>query len=191
MAGDITQLLEAWRRGDPEAQERLFPLVYSELRRLARRQLRRAGPDASLDTTELVHESYLRLVGGAGRGVHGRQHFFALAATAMRQVLIDFARRRAAGKRGSGRRLESLPPVERVASLASDRAIELLAVDEALSQLQAAEPRLARVVELRVFGGLSVEETAMVLGLSEGTIKRDWSKARLMLAIALRRSGSS
>ena len=185
MTADVTRLLDAWRAGDAEALQRLVPLVYDELKAVARRQLRFAGRDGTLDTTALVHEAYLKLVGGAGASLQGREHFFAVAASAMRQVLVDHARRRAATKRGGaaaagGRRDEAAPE-----PAATDALTRLLAIHEALAQLEGVDPRLVRVVELRVFAGLSVEESARVLQLSTATVKREWRKARALLAVAL------
>jgi len=185
MTGEITQLLVAWRDGDPEAPRRLFPLVYDELRGMAHRQLRRPGLQGTLDTTALVHEAYLKLVGGRGASVHDRGHFFAIAATAMRQILVDYARRRTALKRGGLMRLETLTSLEEAGLRNADHATRLLEVHEALTRLEALDPRLGQVVELRVFGGLSIEETAQTLALSEATIKREWRKARALLAAAL------
>lgn len=184
MAGDISEILAAWRRGDPDAARRLFPLVYDELRSLAHRQLRRPPRGGSLNTTALVHETYIKLAGGAGLSLHDRGHFYALAATAMRQILVDYARRRAAAKRG-GRRSTAGPQFDEPMPITPDRTTELLAVHDALAKLEAMEPRLGRIVELRVFGGLSVEETAQALDLSTGTVKRDWQKARAFLCLEL------
>lgn len=184
MTTEVTRLLEEWRAGDAEALQRLVPLVYDELKAVARRQLRSAA-DGTLDTTALVHEAYMKLVGGAGASLQGREHFFAVAASAMRQVLVDHARRRAATKRGGaaaagGGRDEAAPE-----PAATDALTRLLAIHEALAQLEGVDPRLVRVVELRVFAGLSVEESARVLQLSTATVKREWRKARALLAVAL------
>lgn len=183
--GEITRLLEAWRRGDTTAPKRLFPLVYDELRALAHRQLGRMRRNGTLDTTALVHEVYLKLAGGAEVSLHERGHFFALAATAMRQILVDYARRRTAAKRGGPEGPAAMPDLERPGSVAPDRAMELLALNQALEKLETLEPRLARVVELRVFGGLSIEEAAQALDVSEGTVKRDWLKARAFLSLEI------
>lgn len=183
--GEITRLLLAWRDGDTSAPKRLFTIVYDELRALAHRQLGRPRRHGTLDTTALVHEAYLKLAGGAEMSLHDRGHFFALAATAMRQILIDYARRRTAAKRGGREEPAAIPDLDRLPTVAPDRALELLALDEALARLEAIEPRLGSVVELRVFGGLSIEETARVLEVSEGTVKRDWLKARAFLALHL------
>jgi RNA polymerase sigma factor (TIGR02999 family) len=173
----ITELLAAWRGGDPEAIDRLMPLVYNELRTLARYRLR-SNRDQTLQTTALVHEVYLKLAQHSQLLVHDRQHFFALAARAMRQLTVDYARRRAAEKRGGGARLV---PADDVALPAVDRAEQIVALDGALDRLARIDEPLSRIVELRYFAGLSVEETAEVLGCSERTVKRGWRKARALL----------
>jgi RNA polymerase sigma factor (TIGR02999 family) len=175
--GAVTRLLRAWGAGDPDAPNELFTVLYDHLHRLAQAQVRR-GRNESLSATGLVHEAYLKLAGHERIQAKDRGHFFTLAAKAMRQVLIDHARRRAAGKRGGGAVRETLDegrlPVE-------VRADELLALEEALEHLEALEPRLVRLVEVRFFAGLSVDETAEVLELSPRTVKRDWEKARAFL----------
>jgi RNA polymerase sigma factor (TIGR02999 family) len=179
-AGEITQLLLGWREGDREAANRIFPLVYDELRRLARR--RRAGAEATLDTTALVHEAYLKLVDCTRLKLADRRHFFAVAARAMRQIVIDLARERSAQKRGG--QAVRVPLLD--AQAATPAPIEsLLALDLALDSLRQLEPRLAEVVEMRFFGGLSVEETAELLATSPRTVKRDWQRARAFLAHTL------
>lgn len=185
-AADVTELLVAFSAGDRTAMDQLFPLVYQELQACAHRQLARRSPGETLNTTALVHETYLKLTANDRQTYNNRVHFFAVAASAMRQILVDYARRAAAGKRGGGLKELSLDP----ADLASaERADELVALDEALTELAAADPRLARTVELRFFGGLSVEETAEVLGTSARTVKRDWRKARAYLYDAIRARG--
>jgi RNA polymerase sigma factor (TIGR02999 family) len=176
--GEITGHLISWRRGDRTAFDRLFPLVYDHLRVLARRQIRRAAADRALTTNTLIHEAYLKLVDQTRVVIEDRHHFFALAAKAMRHLLVDDARRRGAQKRGAGR---DPAPLEEGVLLVEDRGPELMAVDRALERLEAADPRLGRIVELRFFGGLSVEETADALDLSPRTVKRDWQKARAFL----------
>jgi RNA polymerase sigma factor (TIGR02999 family) len=176
--GEITGLLICWRRGDRAAFDRLFPIVYDQLRVLARRQLHRAGGDRGLSTTTLIHEAYLKFVDQSQAEVQDRHHFFALAAKAMRHILVDEARRRGAQKRGGG--MDPVP-LDDGATVAVDRSSELVAVDRALERLEAADPRLGRIVELRFFGGLSVEETAGAMDLSPRTVKRDWQKARAFL----------
>jgi len=181
-SGEITRLLIAWREGRPEAPAQLFPLVYEELHRLARGQLRRHPAGETLRPTALVNEAYLKLVDHTRVRLNDREHFFALAARAMRQILVDHARRRSAEKRGGRSVRTTLADKEAPAAIEPE---ELLALDEALSRLESIEPRLAAVVELRFFGGLSVEETAAALDCSPRTIKRDWRKARAFLYAAM------
>ena len=179
-AREITQLLVAWRNGDTEAANRLFPLIYDELRRIARRELRRVGGGA--DTNSLVHQAYVRLVDRTRGEIHDRSHFFAMAAKAMRHILVDHARERTALKRGGGRPDTVLD--EALAAVEA-RGVEIVAVDAVLEKLQAIEPRLVQLVELRFFGGLSVDEIAQTLGVSERTVRREWQKARALLAVEL------
>lgn len=175
---EITDLLAALRAGQPDAMERLLPLVYDELRRRARRERARAGRSPTLSTTGLVHEAYLKLVGSRGSW-EDRNHFFAVAVKAMRGVLVDYARKRLAKKRGgAAARPIDLDPD---ALHAEHDAEEILAVHEAMDRLAGIDPRLHQIVELRFFGGLSIEESAEVLGLSDRTIKREWTKARTLL----------
>lgn len=176
--GDVTALLVAWRHGETDAPRELFALVYEELRALARAQVRRRGPEHSLGATGLVHEAYLKLVDRSRIEVRDRRHFFALAARAMRQVLVDHARRRGATKRGGAAVRETLD--DGVASVEM-KAAEMLALDEALTRLEGVDSRLGRLVEVRFFAGLSVEEAGEALDLSPRTIKRDWAKARAFL----------
>jgi RNA polymerase sigma factor (TIGR02999 family) len=186
--GEITQLLISWRGGDHESVNRLFSLVYDQLRSLARRQLRRSGGDRTLNTSALVHEGYLKLVDQSQATINDRNHFFAIAARAMRQILIDDARRRTAAKRGGGQYMAQLDEDH----LAVDaRAYELVAVDEALQRLDALDPHMVKLVELRFFAGLSVEETADTLSVSARTVKREWHKARAYLYRELTGSGRS
>jgi RNA polymerase sigma factor (TIGR02999 family) len=176
--GEVTRLLERLREGDAEALDRVLPLVYEELRAIAHRQLARGRPGQTLDTTALVHEAYLKLVDAKGGGWNDRRHFFAVAATAMRQIVVDRARRRNALKRGGG----AEPSLLDESRLGMDtRATEILALDQALGRLSRLDERLTRLVELRFFAGLTVEETAGVLDISERTVKRDWQKARALL----------
>ena len=186
--GEVTQLLAAVRQGDGSAMDRLMTLVYDELRAVARRQLRRWRPGQTLDTTALVHEAYLRLVDQAGASWQDRAHFLSVAGVAMRHILVDAARRRAAKKRGGeGLRitLDELQP-DQGGTDASRRAVEILDLDEALTSLAARNERLSRLVELRFFAGLTEEETARTLGTSERTVRRGWLKARAFLFHTLR-----
>ena len=174
----ITELLRAVEGGDKAARDRLFALVYNELRGLARGQRRRVSNQNTLSTTALVTETYLKLAGDRVFTARDRSHFFALASRAMRQILVDRARRRGRQKRGGGEAPVSLAE----GMLASpDRAEELIALDESLQRLEAADPELARIVEWRFFGGLSVEEVAALLDVSDRTVKRQWRAARAFL----------
>jgi RNA polymerase sigma factor (TIGR02999 family) len=182
-AADVTRLLHAWRAGEDGALDRLMPLVYDELRRVAHARMRAQSPGHSLQTTALVHEAYLRLVDAREHDWQNRTHFFALCAQAMRQILVDIARAKGAAKRGGG--APRVPFEDWIApSPAPD--VDLLALDEALTQLASEDPRQGQVVELRYFGGLSVEETAEVLKVSPQTVMRDWNMAKLWLVRALR-----
>ena len=167
--GEVTRLLADLERGGAEATERLLPLVYDELRRLADAYLHDEPPGQTLQPTALVHEVYLRLIGSDGGAWQSRGQFFSVAARAMRRLLIDHARRRRAARRGGGRRKLSL---DEIAEPARDRDTYLVALDDALTGLANVDEQLARVVELRFFGGLSVEETARVLEVSPATVKR-------------------
>ena len=164
------------------AVEKMMPLVYEELRRIARRQLRHEGVGHTLNTTALVHEAYLRLATPSHLDVSGRAEFLSIAAMAMRRVLIDYARQRTAQKRGGVQMRVELDDIE---VAADDRAEQLVALDEALTALAASNPRLARVVDCRFFGGMSQEETALALQLTPRTVRRDWTKARMWLAVAM------
>jgi RNA polymerase sigma factor (TIGR02999 family) len=176
---EVTALLAAWREGAAGADERLLERVYGELRRLARAQLRRESGGRTLDPTALVHEAYLRLLPQSGTRWQNRSHFFAIAATMMRRILVDRARARAARKR---RLPEAITLAEPAAHL--DR-VELLDLDRALDELARDHPRAARVVELRYFAGLEVAEIAGILDVTDRTIKRDWSFAKAWLAAAI------
>ena len=178
MQPDAATLLTHWRRGSREALDSLFPLVYEDLRRKAHRALRGQPSGLTLSTTALVHESYLKLIGNERVSWEDRAHFLALAARAMRFVLVSYARAHGAQKRGGGR-----APIELDDELAlsDDRAEEMLALDEALERLSALDDRLAKTVELRFFGGLKVDEISEALGVSQSTVKLDWQKARAWL----------
>ena len=179
---DTTQLLRAWSGGDSAALEQLTPLVYRELRRMAARLLRNERPGYSLQSTDLVHEVYLRLVNVRELDWQHRAHFFAVAATLMRRILLDRARRKVAGKRGG--KIQPLDLTKTV-DVAQTKARELLALDDALDALAEFDPRKARIVELRFFGGLSVKETAEVVKVSSDTVMRDWKMARAWLLTEL------
>lgn len=175
----VTDLPSQADSGNRETLDRAFPLVYDELRRLAHRQLRREADGHSLSTTALVHEAYIRLGEGGSAPWSDRAHFFALASTAMRRILVDHARRYHAAKRGGGARRVPLETVQEV--VVEERTALLIALDDALERLAALDPRQARVVEYRFFGGLTEDETAHALGISARTAKRDWAKARSWL----------
>jgi RNA polymerase sigma factor (TIGR02999 family) len=174
----ITQALVALSAGDTGAHDRLFPMVYDALRDLARRELRRERPDHTLSATALVHEAYLKLVQLDRIDWKGRAHFFGVCAPVMRQVLISHARTRNAAKRGAG---AAKVPLTDAIAVAEERPADLLALDEALARLGELSPRQAKVVEMRFYAGMSVEETAEALGLSPATVKREWTAARAWL----------
>ena len=175
---NVTNLLFEWRRGDEAALARLIPIVYDELRRVASARLRNEAPGHLLQTTALVHEAYLRLVGLDQMALQNRTHFFAMAARLMREILIDHARRKNAGKRGGGATLIGLPEL----GAGDERSVvDVLALDEALTDLGSHDPRLSRVVELRFFAGLTLAETAEVLEVSSATVERDWTYAKAWL----------
>jgi RNA polymerase sigma-70 factor, ECF subfamily len=175
---EVSQLLLAWSEGDQTALDRLIPLIYEELHRLAHRYLSRERPGNTLQTTALAHEAYLRLVDAKGVRWQNRAHFFAIAARTMRRILVDLARARHNLKRGAGAQQVSLDGIL-VAS--SERGAELLALDEALGRLAALNPRQSQVVELRYFGGLSEEEVSEVLKISPRTVRSEWSLAKAWL----------
>lgn len=175
---DVTQLLLEWSDGDGDALDHLMPLVYEELRGVAHRYMRRERNDHTLSTTALVHEAYLKLVDQHRVQWQNRAHFFAIAAQAMRRILLMYARKRKAAKRGGGQAPAAL---DENMLVSDDRIEEIVALDEALTRLAAMDERLARVVEYRYFGGLTIDETAEVMGLSSATIKRDWRTARAWL----------
>jgi RNA polymerase sigma factor (TIGR02999 family) len=179
-ASAFLALLAAWRLREPGAGDRVFAVLYEELHELAHRHIRRSRPGETLCTTALVHEAYLKLAPRAT--VNDRRHFFALASRAMRQILVDEARRHQSEKRGGGLEITTL---DEGRTSAGAVAAEILALEEALARLSRANERLGQVVELRFFGGLSVDETAEALGASSATVKRDWRAARAFLAEAL------
>ena len=182
VAHDFTGLLLAHGRGDPAAFDRLVHLAYDDLRRVARGQLRRLRPGDTLDTTALVHEAYLRLVDQSRVQWRDRGHFLAVSATAMRQILIDYARGRTRQKRGGG---QAPTPLDGLELGAADRAHEMIEVDQALGRLAEHDARLVAVVECRYFAGYSEQETAEALGVSLRTAQRDWLRARAWLRAAL------
>ena len=175
---DVTNLLLSWRQGDAAALERLVPLVYDELRRIASRRLRGESPGHPLQATALVHEAYLRLVDLDRMTLTSRAHFFGVAATLMRQVLVDHARRQRADKRGGGVTLLSL---DEALPAAWTTSMDVLALDEALDALSAIDSRQCRVVELRFFAGLTIDEAAEALGVSPATVEREWALAKAWL----------
>ena len=176
--GEVTRLLHAWHAGDEAAYRQVSAMLYDELRRQAARCMRGERPGTSLEATALVHETFLRLAGAGKVGWDDRKHFLAIAGRTMRRVLVDLVRAKAAGKRGA--RIQPVPLDSRVA--ANDPpVVDLIALDEALDALAAFDPRKARVIELRFFGGLTVEETADVLEVAPDTVARDWRLARTWL----------
>jgi RNA polymerase sigma factor (TIGR02999 family) len=184
--GSVTALLVEWTRGDAAALERLVPVVEAELRGLARRHMARESPGHTLQPSALVNEAYLRLVQGTRPAWQNRVHFFAVASRVMRRVLVDHARAKRNMKRGG--RLRRVPLHDDLATAACARGADLVALDEALDALAAIDPRRGRVVELRVFGGLSVAETAAAMNVSPETVMRDWKLARAWLGRELRSS---
>lgn len=178
MVENVTQLLTRAREGDRTATDRLLTSVYEELRRLAQGLLAAERPDHSLQATALVHEAYLRLVGHRGSGWEDRAHFFSVAARAMRRILVDHARAGGRKKRGGGR---ARAPLEEGLVAAYEEAVDLVALDDALDRLAAVKESSARVVELRYFGGLTIDQTASVLGVSESSVEREWRYARSWL----------
>jgi RNA polymerase sigma factor (TIGR02999 family) len=176
---DVTALLDDWTRGDRRALDRLLPLVYGELRRIASRQLRRERAGHTLQPTALVHEAYLRLVEQRNVDWRSRAHFFGVAAQVMRRILVDHARRHAARKRGDG---AHRVPLEEITEATAAPEIPVLSLDQALGRLQQVDRGLAQIVELRAFGGLTIDEAAHVLNLSASTAKREWRTAKAWLA---------
>ena len=180
---EVTQLLQQWSDGRQEALDRLLPEIYAELRRLASSYLWRERRDHTLQATALVHEAFLKLVDQRAVRWQNRAHFFGIAAQAMRRILVDHARGHDAEKRGSG--IARVPLTEAIA-MSQQQPAELLALDESLTRLAAVDPQQGRIVELRVFAGLSVDETAEVLGISPATVKRDWAVAKAWLLREIR-----
>jgi RNA polymerase sigma factor (TIGR02999 family) len=177
-SADVTQLLVSWSKGDRRALEELMPLVYGELRRLAGSYLRRERPGHTLQSTAVVHEAFLRLVNQNDVEWQSRAHFYGIAAQMIRRILVDHARSHQAGKRGAGAvRIE----LDECMAVSPAQGVDLVGLDSALERLAALDERQGRIVELRFFTGLSVEETAEVMGLSPATVKREWSSARAWL----------
>jgi RNA polymerase sigma factor (TIGR02999 family) len=176
---DVTALLGDWSRGNRTALNQLLPLVYAELRRVAARQLRNERADHTLQPTALVHEAYIRLVDQRQVDWQNRAHFFGVAAQVMRRILVDHARRRGASKRGEGVRCVSIDEARDVAAASNE--IPILALNHALDRLEQVDAELAKIVELRAFGGLTIEEAAHVLSVSPSTAKRDWRTAKAWL----------
>ena len=185
--GEVTALLKNWVQGDKRALPALMPLLYRELRRIAHYQLKAERSDHTLQSTALVHEAYLRLLGGKPADLCSRTHFIAVASRLMRQVLVDYARTRNAGKRAGGLRIE----LEEAADLPINGDEELIALDLALHELSRLDERQAQIVEMKFFGGLSAPEIAEVLGMSRATVDRDWATARVWLHRQINRSGAN
>lgn len=185
----VTQLLGAWKGGDAKALDRLTPIVYAELRKLARSHLRRESKAQTLQPTELVHEAYMRLVAQDQPDFESRYHFFGMAAHLMRQILADYFRRKNSQKRGGG--VVPLPLDDSLAIAASGRATDIVALDDALTALSSFDPRKCKVVELRFFAGLSVEETAEALGISVATVGREQRLAEAWLGKEMKRAGAA
>jgi len=183
---EVTELLLKWREGDRESLQALLPLVYGELRRLAQHHLRGERSDHTLQSTALVHEAYLRMVKPGSLRIDSRGHFFALASQLMREILVDHARSRKAGKRDGGTRLT----LDEAAELSISKGVDLLALDDALNRLTQMSPRQSRIVELRFFGGLSIEETSQFLEISAATVEREWAVARAWLYREINRTES-
>jgi len=180
----VSELLAKWQAGDEESLRRMVPLVYGELRRIAHRHLRNERPDHTLQTTALVHEAYLCLMKQQPMDFQSREHFFAVSANLMRQILVQYARRRNAAKRNGGNRLT----LDSAVTLFPKQTVDLVALDDALNGLAKLDAQQARIVELRFFGGLSIEDTGHVLGISPATVKRHWSTAKLWLHRQIKKS---
>jgi RNA polymerase sigma factor (TIGR02999 family) len=183
--GEVTRLLQEWSDGQEQALERLVPQIHGELRRLAASYLRRERQDHTLQPTALVNEAFLKLIDQRAVKWQNRAHFFGIAAQAMRRILVDHARARAAGKRGDGVRHL---PLDEAINIGATRDVDLLALDEALTRLAALDPQQSRVVELRFFGGLTMEETAEVMHISPATVGREWRMAKAWLLAEISRT---
>ena len=187
---EVTRLLLDWSKGDKDALDKLTPIVYTELRRLAHHYMSRERPDHTLQTTALVNEAYLRLVNTPNMHWQNRAHFFAVSAQVMRHILVDHARRHAYAKRGGAQQKVPLEEAS-TAVMTPERAADLIALDEALSDLAKLDERKSRIVELRYFGGLSIEETAEVIKVSPITIRREWNSAKAWLYKAVTKTVDS
>jgi len=181
----VTELLLRWRAGDQQALERLIPLVYKELRDIARYHLQKERPGHTLQSAALVHEAYLKLLGQKAFDAENRAHFLAVASRQMRQILVDYARSRAAAKRGVDLKVELTAAL----ALPHERSTDLAALDDALNQLSQFDEQQSRIVEMRYFGGLSIEEIGEVLGISRSTVKREWNVAKAWLTRQMKRGG--
>lgn len=186
-SSQVSQLLARWSDGDTDAREELIPLVYDELRRVARVALRRQGPSQTLGSTALVHEAYMRLVGSSSVRFENRAHFFGVASHLMRQILVDHARKNNAVKRGGDNVALVL---DEAVALPEKRELSLTVLDDALTALARLDERQASIVEMRFFGGLSIDETSQVLGISPATVKREWATARTWLYDAMTSSST-
>ena len=176
---EVTQLLADWSRGDKSALDRLFPLVHAELRRIARRQMNQERPGHTLQATALVNEAYLRLAGKQGFELQNRAHFFAVCAQVMRHILIDHARAHSRDKRGGSSAIRA--SLDEADLIAAEQAEEVIALDDALQSLERVDPQKGKIVELRYFGGLSIEQTAEVLNISPRTVRREWQRSKAWL----------
>lgn len=183
---NVTQMLVAWSNGDQAALDALIPLVHEELRRLARRSMRRERIGHTLQTSALVNEAYLRLVDQRSVRWQNRAHFYGVAAQLMRRVLVDHARRNARAKRGGGARRVSIDEL----GIVAEQAVEVIALDDALTDLSRMDPRKGRIVEMKFFGGLTTEEVAEVLAVTPRTVEREWRKARAWLHRAISGGGA-
>ncbi len=180
LSKEVTQLLADWGRGDRRALDRLIPLVYDELHRLARRYMRRERPDHTLQTSALINEAYIRLIDQHVTHWHNRAHFFAIAAKLMRRVMVDYAR-----SKGYAKRAGTVLSLDEEMSVSEQQATNLVALDEALVELESMDPRKSQIVELRFFGGLNIDETAAALGISGPTVEREWRVAKAWLRQAI------
>ena len=188
MASDVTQLLVRWRGGDRQAFDELVPLVYAELRQLAGRYMRRESAHRTLQGTALVHEAYLRLIDYKGVDWKGRAHFFAIAARVIRNILVDQARMRGREKRGGD---QCFLQLDEGLARPAERDLDLIALDDSLLSLEKIDAQQAKIIELRFFAGLSIEETAEAIGISDSTVKRDWVVAKTWLFKEIQQRGSS